>query len=227
MLNSRSNVKETSDIKPNDNSFNSTNSKGLTMKNKKKNKNNLTNNQFDFTEDQILVNQISKVIKLRLFIDNISISDDKLLEIINTNINLINIESLKISKVNILVEDLLEIIKKEAKEEKEAKEKAENKQNIPIRKTLLSYNRVEYTGESNKKEEPKILKSSRTINRKKTMKFAMDTTIKDKKDTPFCLEGQDVKNKGLSFICDRDFEEMQEKIVDEISKAAKTKKNYD
>ena len=152
---------------------------------------------YTFTPTQILIGQILKVIKLRLAIENIKIPDEKLIEIIKENLTYIDIRTFKISSLNVLVEDLLEVIKKG------------DFTNKSQRTTILSFNRKEYNTSdiskiSGKKTSPSITKEP--------MKFNLEN--KGKKEDTFYLN-----NKGdISLVTDYDLEEIQDKIIDEVSK---------
>lgn len=195
--------------------------------------------KFDFNEDQILINELSKVIKMRLFIENISLSEDKILDTIKKNLNQISVENLKLSSVNLLVDDLMDIIKRDIKIEKEEKERekmiAEGKisENLSMEGTLLIYQPRKTLQDYNRRQYRKERNLSADINRKRDkgqrinrgpMRFGNDR--KAKKVDLFCLEGQDYKTKGLSVLTDRDLEDLQEKIIDEVSREAIETKGY-
>ena len=54
-----------------------------------------------FTPTQVLINQILKVLKLRLIIENIKIPEEKIIDIIKSNLTLIDIRYLKVLNVKI------------------------------------------------------------------------------------------------------------------------------
>ena len=60
-----------------------------------------------------LKNQILQVLNLRLFIQNIKISAEQLNFVIEENLKLIDFKKIKASTINVFVDDLVEIIKKD------------------------------------------------------------------------------------------------------------------
>ena len=104
-----------------------------------------------FTPTQVLINQILKVLKLRLIIENIKIPEEKIIDIIKSNLTLIDIRYLKVSSINVFVDDLVEIIKKDYKNNNKEEKKAQpvDNQGVNNRTTILSFNRKEYESTKN------------------------------------------------------------------------------
>ena len=101
-----------------------------------------SSSEYKFTPTQVLINQILKVLKLRLIIENIRLPEERLIELIKSNLRLIDIRFFKISSLNVFVDDLVEILKQEIKTEKEEqKSQTASKQNLSNRTTILSFNR--------------------------------------------------------------------------------------
>ena len=175
--------------------------------------------QYQFTPTQVLINQILKVLKLRLIIENIKIPDEKIIEIIKSNLTLIDIRYFKMSSLNVFVDDLVEIIKKEQQAEKEEKKKQKMPQqsfNSNTRTTILSFNRKEYEQTNNVLGTSfSNLKKSSLIT-KEPMKFSLANRNIGQNNVAFYLEGNN--GNEITTLNDCDIEEMQEKIIDEVSK---------
>lgn len=175
-------------------------------------------NGFTFTPTQILTNQILKVIKLRLRIANIHIPEEKLIELIKDNLSLIDIRYFKVSSLNIFVDDLINIIKKEKEfQQPDISEKDESLSNQSTstseRTTILSFNRKVYDDTNNvhfTDEQPKKQKIQKT-----PMRFNLDNKSKPD-EIDFYLDGNE--KKEITILNDCDLEEIQENIIAEIAK---------
>ena len=88
-----------------DNKTTSSRNTTSTISSKSKNENMYLNNG--------LKNQILGVLKLRLFIQNIKIPEEQLNMVISENLKLIDFKKIKTSTINVFVDDLVEIIKKD------------------------------------------------------------------------------------------------------------------
>ena len=195
-----------------------------------------------FTEKHKIIAQILKVLKLRLMIENIKIPNDKLIDIIKTNLNEINILNFEVKNLNLLVDDLMTLIKEKNSNDKE--QTIHNKQisfgqdeekketfnedtayldNVNVKnaneKTILSFNRKEYEKtnlplqEMFKKHIPKKTK------KKKPMKFSLGSIPKNiEEDKPFFKE---TKNGDIPLLNDSDLDEIQDKIIEEVLKNSK------
>lgn len=172
-----------------------------------------------FTPTQVLINQILKVLKLRLIIENIKIPEEKIIEIIKSNLTLIDIRYFKISSMNVFVDDLVEIIKKENKTNTKEEKKTQpvDKQAVNNRTTILSFNRKEYESTKNVLNSNSLspLKKS-SFSNKEPMKFSLAGRSLKKENVAFYLEGNE--RNEITTLNDCDIEEMQEKIIDEVSR---------
>lgn len=139
------------------------------------NKSNNNNNNFDLINFELLTKQILKIIKLRLLINNNSISDDKLIPFIQNNLKLIDIRYFKIQSINILIDDLVNLLTLEIN-------KKENKYNNillkPDPKNILDFNRKEYNEtfiDKNENLYKKKLKNNKpSYHQQKPMKFNLE-----------------------------------------------------
>ena len=173
-----------------------------------------SSSEYKFTPTQVLINQILKVLKLRLIIENIRLPEERLIELIKSNLRLIDIRFFKISSLNVFVDDLVEIIKQELKSEKEEKKsQTASKQNISNRTTILSFNRKDYDTSYSINRLSNYKKS--TI-KKEPMKFSMTNKSAENNNVAFYLEGNN-KNE-ITTLNDCDIEDMQDRIIDEVSK---------
>lgn len=173
-----------------------------------------------FSQKQILVNQILKVLKLRLCIENIKLDEEKIIEIIQENLNLIDIRYFKVSSLNVFVDDLIVIIKSI----KSGKEK----------KTILDFNRKEYIETQIDKQTPEeyhkmitsYWKNNENYNKKKIpMKFGLGyegNPLYQNKNVKFYLDGN---NGEISSVTDCDIEIMKEKILEEVTKERNSRAN--
>lgn len=177
-------------------------------------------NGFTFTPTQILTNQILKVLKLRLKICNIHFPEEKLIELIKDNLSLIDIRYFKVSSLNIFVDDLINIIKKEKDTlQLQSNEKDDSVTNQSTstceRTTILSFNRKVYDDTNNINfidDQPKKPKMQKT-----PMKFNLDNKMYSKPDEiDFYLDGNE--KKEITMLNDCDIEEIQENIITEIAK---------
>jgi len=183
---------------------------------------NINNNNNKFSPNIKLVNQIFKVIKIRLIIENIKISDEKIIQTIKQNLNLIDVRYLKLSSINILIDDIIEILKNDYKNEKINIHKPQS--------TILDFNRKEYldTNLNNIIDyNPKNMnwrqyyREQEEKNRiQKPMKFNLDnnTLYNKNKENEFYMDRYD---NEMTQLTDYDIEEMKERIIDEVSKEHK------
>ena len=173
-----------------------------------------SSSEYKFTPTQVLINQILKVLKLRLIIENIRLPEERLIELIKSNLRLIDIRFFKISSLNVFVDDLVEILKQEIKTEKEEqKSQTASKQNHSNRTTILSFNRKDYDTSYSMNRLSNYKKST---SKKEPMKFSMTNKSAENNNVAFYLEGNN-KNE-ITTLNDCDIEEMQDRIIDEVSK---------
>ena len=171
-----------------------------------------------FTPTQVLINQILKVLKLRLIIENIKIPEEKIIEIIKSNLTLIDIRYFKVSSINVFVDDLVEIIKKDYKNNNKEEKKAQpvESQGVNNRTTILSFNRKEYESTKNVLGSNNMSPLKKSSFTKEPMKFSLAGRSLKKDNVAFYLEGNE--RNEITTLNDCDIEEMQEKIIDEVSR---------
>ena len=116
--------------------------------------------------------------------------------------------------MNVFVDDLVEILKQEIKTEKEEqKSQTASKQNLSNRTTILSFNRKDYDTSYSMNRLSNYKKST---SKKEPMKFSMTNKSAENNNVAFYLEGNN-KNE-ITTLNDCDIEEMQDRIIDEVSK---------
>ena len=185
------------------------------------NNNKLNNNNFDMFNIEKLTKQILKIIKIRLLINNISISEDKLIKFIQNNLKLIDLRYFKIKSINILIDDLVNLLKIENKKNDENEDN-----NILLKnsspKNILDFNRKEYYEtfiDKNENLYKKKLKKNKLYYQQKPMKFNLEHS-----PLYFNDESSDLKlnyvdkniniNKKIKF----DLTSLKEKIIENVSK---------
>ena len=185
------------------------------------NNNKLNNNNFDMFNIEKLTKQILKIIKIRLLINNISISEDKLIKFIQNNLKLIDLRYFKIKSINILIDDLVNLLKYENKKNDE-----NENYNILLKnsypKNILDFNRKEYNEtfiDKNENLYKKKLKKNKLYYQQKPMKFNLEHS-----PLYFNDESSDLKlnyvdkniniNKKIKF----DLNSLKEKIIENVSK---------
>ena len=185
------------------------------------NNNKLNNNNFDMFNIEKLTKQILKIIKIRLLINNISISEDKLIKFIQNNLKLIDLRYFKIKSINILIDDLVNLLKIENKKNDENEDN-----NILLKnsspKNILDFNRKEYYEtfiDKNENLYKKKLKKNKLYYQQKPMKFNLEHS-----PLYFNDESSDLKlnyvdkniniNKKIKF----DLNSLKEKIIENVSK---------
>jgi hypothetical protein len=165
-----------------------------------------------------LKNQILQVLNLRLFIQNIKISAEQLNFVIEENLKLIDFKKIKASTINVFVDDLVEIIKKDyvKKEDSfhEGEEDIRESEESNRKSNILNFHKKLYT-------EDTISKMSNSINKKKEkliiqppMKFNLENNKMYN-----CNQNDYMKNNSYrenNNIVDH-IKEMEERIIREVS----------
>ena len=196
-------------------------------KNFKKNKfSSNTISTFDEDNDDYfskgLKNQIFKVLKLRLFIQNIKIPEEELISLISENLKLINIQKLKASTINIFIDDLVDIVKKDYtkndnsfKEGEEEITKTEENSHKLTPSNILNFHKKLYT---NNLESKKLNKKNEKIFIQPPMKFNLE------KNKIYTIDyNEHLKNYDNFDNEIEDIESIEERIIREIS--GKNKRN--
>ena len=185
------------------------------------NNNKLNNNNFDMFNIEKLTKQILKIIKIRLLINNISISEDKLIKFIQNNLKLIDLRYFKIKSINILIDDLVNLLKYENKKNDE-----NENYNILLKnsypKNILDFNRKEYNEtfiDKNENLYKKKLKKNKPYYQQKPMKFNLEhSALYFNEDSNNLKLNYVDKNYNLKKEIKFNLSNLKEKIIEDVSK---------
>ena len=199
-----------------DNKTTSSRNTTSTISSKSKNDNMYLNNG--------LKNQILGVLKLRLFIQNIKIPEEELNMVISENLKLIDFKKIKTSTINVFVDDLVEIIKKDYVKkndsfhegEEDITESEENNRKYNI----LNFHKKLYT-------EDTLNRISTSMNKKKgnsLIQPPMKFNLKNNKMYAFNHNDYMKNNDYIDYNIGDDIKEMEERIIREVSNKNKNNK---
>ena len=164
-----------------------------------------------------LKNQILGVLKLRLFIQNIKITDDQLNMIIEENLKLIDFKKIKASTINVFVDDLVEIIKTDyvKKDESfhEGEEDIRESEETQRKSNILTFHRKLYTEDSINKMTNSINKKKENSFKQPPMKFNLENNKLNSYNYNDYMNNNYYKNNNVV----DDIREMEERIIREVS----------
>ncbi len=170
-----------------------------------------------------LKNQILGVLKLRLFIQNIKITDDQLNMIIEENLKLIDFKKIKASTINVFVDDLVEIIKTDyvKKDESfhEGEEDIRESEETQRKSNILTFHRKLYTEDSINKMTNSINKKKENSFKQPPMKFNLENNKLNSYNYNDYMNNNYYKNNNVV----DDIREMEERIIREVSSKNKNR----
>ena len=191
-------------------------------KNSNLNINKLNNSNDDMLNIELLTKQILKIIKIRLLINNISISEDKLITFIQNNLKLLDLRYFfKIKSINVLIDDLVNLLKFEIKKNDE-----NENHNILLKnsypKNILDFNRKEYNEtfiDKNENLYKKKLKKNKPYYQQKPMKFNLEhSALYFNEDSNNLKLNYVDKNPNIKKEIKFNLSNLKEKIIEDVSK---------
>jgi hypothetical protein len=199
-----------------DNKTTSSRNTTSTISSKSKNENMYLNNG--------LKNQILGVLKLRLFIQNIKIPEEQLNMVISENLKLIDFKKIKTSTINVFVDDLVEIIKKDYVKKNdsfhEGEEDITESEENNRKSNILNFHKKLYT-------EDTLNRISTSMNKKKgnsLIQPPMKFNLKNNKMYAFNHNDYMKNNDYIDYNIGDDIKEMEERIIREVSNKNKNNK---
>lgn len=199
-----------------DNKTTSSRNTTSTISSKSKNDNMYLNNG--------LKNQILGVLKLRLFIQNIKIPEEELNMVISENLKLIDFKKIKTSTINVFVDDLVEIIKKDYVKKNdsfhEGEEDITESEENNRKSNILNFHKKLYT-------EDTLNRISTSMNKKKgnsLIQPPMKFNLKNNKMYAFNHNDYMKNNDYIDYNIGDDIKEMEERIIREVSNKNKNNK---
>ena len=199
-----------------DNKTTSSRNTTSTISSKSKNDNMYLNNG--------LKNQILGVLKLRLFIQNIKIPEEQLNMVISENLKLIDFKKIKTSTINVFVDDLVEIIKKDYVKKNdsfhEGEEDITESEENNRKSNILKFHKKLYT-------EDTLNRISTSMNKKKgnsLIQPPMKFNLKNNKMYAFNHNDYMKNNDYIDYNIGDDIKEMEERIIREVSNKNKNNK---
>ena len=199
-----------------DNKTTSSRNTTSTISSKSKNDNMYLNNG--------LKNQILGVLKLRLFIQNIKIPEEQLNMVISENLKLIDFKKIKASTINVFVDDLVEIIKKDYVKKNdsfhEGEEDITESEENNRKSNILNFHKKLYT-------EDTLNRISTSMNKKKgnsLIQPPMKFNLKNNKMYAFNHNDYMKNNDYIDYNIGDDIKEMEERIIREVSNKNKNNK---
>ena len=199
-----------------DNKTTSSRNTTSTISSKSKNENMYLNNG--------LKNQILGVLKLRLFIQNIKIPEEELNMVISENLKLIDFKKIKTSTINVFVDDLVEIIKKDYVKKNdsfhEGEEDITESEENNRKSNILNFHKKLYT-------EDTLNRISTSMNKKKgnsLIQPPMKFNLKNNKMYAFNHNDYMKNNDYIDYNIGDDIKEMEERIIREVSNKNKNNK---
>ena len=199
-----------------DNKTTSSRNTTSTISSKSKNENMYLNNG--------LKNQILGVLKLRLFIQNIKIPEEQLNMVISENLKLIDFKKIKTSTINVFVDDLVEIIKKDYVKKNDSFHEGEEdiieSEENNRKSNILNFHKKLYT-------EDTLNRISTSMNKKKgnsLIQPPMKFNLKNNKMYAFNHNDYMKNNDYIDYNIGDDIKEMEERIIREVSNKNKNNK---